>query len=111
MRHGYAGPVYSSTQRALWPWYVPQLGVRGLACDMPDSTCSNDERINDQRRLVAPSTASLLLNPGVNGPTGEHDLRIVESEEVGLSPCLRPLAQTAHAVFQQAAFLCGTLVW
>ena len=76
MRHGYAGPVYSSTQRALWPWYVPQLRVRDLACDMPDSTCSNDKRINDQKRLVAPSTASLLLNPGVNGPTGEHDLRI-----------------------------------
>ena len=35
---------------------------------------------------MAPSTASLLLNPGVNGPTGEHDLRIVESEEVGLRP-------------------------
>jgi hypothetical protein len=31
----------------------------------------------------------------------------VESEEVGLSPCLRPLAQTARAVFPQAAFLYG----
>ena len=31
----------------------------------------------------------------------------VESEEVGLSPFLRPLAQTARAVFPQAAFLCG----
>ena len=31
----------------------------------------------------------------------------VESGEVGLSPCLRPLAQTARAVFPQAAFLCG----
>ena len=57
MRHGYAGPVYSSTQRALWPWYVPQLGVRGLPCDMPDSSCSNDERINDQRRLVCAELA------------------------------------------------------
>src|SRR5262249_2079202 len=28
----------------------------------------------------------------------------VESEEVELSPCLRPLAQTARAVFPQAAF-------
>jgi hypothetical protein len=44
---GYAGPAYSSTNRPLWPWYVPQLGVQGLACDMPSSTCSNDERIND----------------------------------------------------------------
>lgn len=31
----------------------------------------------------------------------------VESGEVELSPCLRPLAQTARAVFPQAAFLCG----
>ena len=30
----------------------------------------------------------------------------VESGEVELSPCLRPLAQTARAVFPQAAFLC-----
>src|SRR3954470_4895976 len=34
-------------------------------------------------------------------------VRHVESEEVGLSPFLRPLAQTARAVFPQAAFLCG----
>ena len=33
----------------------------------------------------------------------------VESEEVGLSPFLRPLAQTARAVFPQAAFLCSRL--
>ena len=46
-RASYAGPVYSQTSRELWPWYVPQLGVQGLACDMPSSTCSNDERIND----------------------------------------------------------------
>src|SRR3954447_8615216 len=38
--------------------------------------------------------------PGFNG---------VESEEVGLSPFLRPLAQTARAVFPQAAFLCDRL--
>ena len=31
----------------------------------------------------------------------------VESGEVELAPCLRPLAQTARAVFPQAAFLCG----
>ena len=30
-------------------------------------------------------------------------------EEVGLSPFLRPLAQTARAVFPQAAFLCDRL--
>ena len=30
-----------------------------------------------------------------------------ESGEVELAPCLRPLAQTARAVFPQAAFLCG----
>src|SRR5215467_8016287 len=34
-------------------------------------------------------------------------LIVVESEEVELSPCLRPLAQTARAVFPQAAFLYG----
>ena len=33
----------------------------------------------------------------------------VKSEEVGLSPFLRPLAQTARAVFPQAAFLCDRL--
>src|SRR6266567_248710 len=31
----------------------------------------------------------------------------VESGEVELTPCLCPLAQTARAVFPQAAFLCG----
>src|SRR5215813_4922741 len=31
----------------------------------------------------------------------------VESGEVELAPCLCPLAQTARAVFPQAAFLCG----
>jgi hypothetical protein len=31
----------------------------------------------------------------------------VESGEVGLAPSLRPLTQTARAVFPQAAFLCG----
>ena len=44
---GYAGLVHSQTQRELWPWYAPQQGVLGLACDMPSSTCSNDERVND----------------------------------------------------------------
>ena len=46
-RAGYAGPAYSSTPRALWRWNVPGRGVADSACDMPDSTCSNDERIND----------------------------------------------------------------
>jgi hypothetical protein len=40
-------PVYSSTPRALWPWNVPGRSGAGSACDMPDSTCSNNERIND----------------------------------------------------------------
>src|SRR6516165_774654 len=31
----------------------------------------------------------------------------VESGEVERTPCLCPLAQTARAVFPQAAFLCG----
>ena len=37
----------------------------------------------------------------------ERYYKPVESGEVELSPCLRPLAQTARAVFPQAAFLCG----
>jgi hypothetical protein len=42
-------------------------------------------------------------------PFGVHRsaFTAVESGEVGLAPCLRPLAQTARAVFPQAAFLCG----
>ena len=36
-----------------------------------------------------------------------HAHRRCKSGEVELSPCLRPLAQTARAVFPQAAFLCG----
>src|SRR3954467_4026446 len=46
----------------------------------------------------------------VRGPTvraRKEGIAPVESEEVGLSPFLRPLAQTARAVFPQAAFLCG----
>lgn len=33
--------------RALWPWYKPERSVPGLPCDLPSSTCSNDERIKD----------------------------------------------------------------
>ena len=54
-------------------------------------------RITD-RRLSASHVRIHTLS------TYEHR---VESEEVGLSPFLRPLAQTARAVFPQAAFLCG----
>jgi hypothetical protein len=31
----------------LWPSVERQQGVYGLACDMPESTCSNGYRIND----------------------------------------------------------------
>ena len=41
----------------------------------------------------------------VSGTTGFDDA--VESGEVEHTPCLCPLAQTARAVFPQAAFLCG----
>lgn len=37
----------------------------------------------------------------------KRDILGVESGEVELAPCLRPLAQTARAVFPQAAFLFG----
>jgi hypothetical protein len=46
VRPAYADSVYSQAPRELWPWNVPTQGVRGLACDMPDSVCSNSERIN-----------------------------------------------------------------
>jgi hypothetical protein len=32
---------------SMWRWNVPTQGVYGLACDLPSSICSNDERIND----------------------------------------------------------------
>jgi hypothetical protein len=44
---GYAATVYSQAPRASWPRYAPVRNVRGRACDMPDSTCSNSWRIND----------------------------------------------------------------
>ena len=31
----------------LWPSVAPQQGGYGRACAMPDSTCSNNNRIND----------------------------------------------------------------
>ena len=49
-----------------------------------------------------PSIASATASAALFG-----DFRGVELGEVELSPCLRPLAQTARAVFPQAAFLCG----
>jgi hypothetical protein len=45
---GYAGPVYSSTSSVRKPVeFVLGRGMTGVACDMPSSTSSNDERIND----------------------------------------------------------------
>jgi hypothetical protein len=56
-------------------------------------------------RLGPPPTLfGLLLTPVFNVLVRRIG---VESGEVGLAPCLRPLAQTARAVFPQAAFLCG----
>src|SRR5215471_16135168 len=49
------------------------------------------------------STASATGSPALFG-----GFTAVESGEVELSPCLRPLAQTARAVVPQAAFLCGS---
>jgi hypothetical protein len=31
-RPGYAGQVYSSTPRELWPWYVPSPGIVDKSC-------------------------------------------------------------------------------
>jgi hypothetical protein len=53
------------------------------------------------RSIVSASSITLRL------PVLFDDFLAVESGEVGLAPCLRPLAQTARAVFPQAAFLCG----
>jgi hypothetical protein len=46
-RPDYAG--WASTSGApVGPWeFVPGRGIEGESCDMPSSTCSNDERIND----------------------------------------------------------------
>src|SRR3954470_19008201 len=58
-----------------------------------------------QAQAVAPRSR------GQHKPNKHADVAApaVEWEEVGLSPFLRPLAQTARAVFPQAAFLCGRL--
>jgi hypothetical protein len=57
-----------------------------------------------------PHRIARALRDGIVSVFGSLPLRRhVESEEVGLSPFLRPLAQTARAVFPQAAFLCDRL--
>ena len=44
---GYTGWA-SSSPSSVGSWeFVPGRGVVGESCDMPSSTCSNDERIND----------------------------------------------------------------
>jgi hypothetical protein len=43
VRPGYAGQVYTAAPAAR---FVTGRGTVGMACDMPSSTCSNDERIN-----------------------------------------------------------------
>jgi len=58
------------------------------------------------------STDSAAAGPIVDcSTTGDATLfagfTAVESGEVERTPCLCPLAQTARAVFPQAAFLCG----
>ena len=57
-----------------------------------------------------PSAPALRSTNSADGrPSLFAGFAAVESEEVGLSPFLRPLAQTARAVFPQAAFLCDRL--
>jgi hypothetical protein len=52
-RPGYAGPAYSVIPTDAWPIaqagyrFVPSRGIAGESCDLPSSTCPNDERIND----------------------------------------------------------------
>jgi hypothetical protein len=40
---GYASQVYAAPAAQ----FAAGRGTVGLACDMPSSTCANDERIND----------------------------------------------------------------
>ena len=59
-------------------------------------------------RPAFPSAPALRSTGSADGcPSLFAGFAAVESEEVGLLPFLRPLAQTARAVFPQAAFLCG----
>jgi transcription elongation factor len=39
--------THSPASRELWQWNTPGRHVVGDDCDMPSSTCSNDDRIND----------------------------------------------------------------
>jgi hypothetical protein len=43
----YAGPAYASTTSVGSYRFVPGRGIVGESCDLPSSTCSNDDRIND----------------------------------------------------------------
>jgi hypothetical protein len=43
----YAMHYYGGPKSPMWPSFARAQGVAGLACDLPSSTCSNNERIND----------------------------------------------------------------
>src|SRR3954454_24445508 len=78
--------------------------MRACACDTASRPCVRSVLCRPAFLLVPPlpsadsAAACAALFAGFAG---------VESGEVGLTPCLRPLAQTARAVFPQAAFLRG----
>jgi hypothetical protein len=44
---GYAGPMCSSTPSVASGEFVPGRGIVGESCDLPTSTCPNDERISN----------------------------------------------------------------
>ena len=83
------------------------------ACRTRSSPCDTLARLSVRHVLpwaVFPVVPALGSTPSATGgPALFGSFPAVESEEVGLSPFLRPLAQTARAVFPQAAFLCGRL--
>src|SRR3954452_19433369 len=78
--------------------------MRACACDTASRPCVRSVLCRPAFLLVPPlpsadsAAACAALFAGFAG---------VESGGVGLTPCLRPLAQTARAVFPQAAFLRG----
>ena len=69
-------------------------------------TLPRERSKNNQAHVVPLSSAAIAILESLPR-FSRTELVFVESGEVGLAPCLRPLAQTARAVFPQAAFLCG----